>query len=1179
MRNKFSQIAFALLLAISAAVGFASVFVGGSPLDTEGISSHISHRMESRMDRLDSYAEKLMDMPSDEGDWPDLKSFPDDMVLYRYVCDTLHSWYNRFSVNNDNIGVQTLYHRLSNPRVSLSSPLAMASETPMYMNFGSRWYVVKMRSKGEVKVIEGLLVKDSMAENIAEGENGINKYIHIHGKYDVASLTEAEGSSVSLDGKPVFKVVEAKGALNSGPVVMSYALRWIAMACFLAALLLFLAFHRSIQCCVFTIASIVLLSLIARSWGQALMEYSRLFSPILYANDSFMNSFGVLLIVNIAVSLSAFCVWLCRDSIRYAASLRPVVGTALSSFFLLAAALDVAYAFYMVSSLILNSGIAVELYRLHNLSWYTFAVYLSYALLLSAAFLNLELFLRTSASHRVRGLSILTVAGMLCFAALGAGSMGLIVARLGFRKEEYRVKGWSNRLALDRDLEMEMDLRRMEGDIAQDPIIQALCFVNGGDKLIARRLEDMYFGRICRDYDLFLTMLDGSDPVALGERLSTTVPDGSQIGPMSYFQYSYSAFSGSEYTGVFDYHSSPGGLVCMVVELMPKPENSFFASYSPSMRRKSSAVLPPMYYYAKYNDNKLVSFTGNFAYPTVLGGVFTGTKAKRGTVSVGGYRHFINTLSDEETIVVSRRERNWQAYFVSFSSLFLLLVLAMLPFVPRKRKDDGNSHFFSTRIRRMLVASLSVTLVAMAIVSVLFVYQRNDFNVRNMLSRKISSVQIMLDGVCRGMNDCSEMKTHEFVRAFERIGKQTNSVITLYTPDGQAFMCNATDVIGNLPSGTRVSGDAYHSIRFDNQRYYIGREKFADRPFFMLYAPVLGASGNIIAIAATPYTERDYDFLVDAVFHSATIICMFLILLFVTILLSTSVTNSIFRPLLSISRKMQDIEGGNLEFLNYEGDDEISSLVGAYNKMVVDLRESTSKLAVAERDKAWSQMARQVAHEIKNPLTPIKLEIQRLQRLKQKNSPLWEEKFDEVSAVVLEHIDILTQTANDFSTFAKLYNEPPVEIDLDKVLKEQVMLFSDKGVQITYLGTDGAVIMGPKPQLIRAFVNLLTNAVQALDGVENPQIVVSLRKGGAEGTWEVVFEDNGPGVPAENLDKLFTPNFTTKSSGTGLGLAICHSIVDKCGGRISYSRSFTLGGAAFTIVLPSNVQNIQSSNN
>lgn len=1178
MRKKLSQVTFALLLAVSAAVGFASVFVGGSPLDTEGMSSHISRRMTSRMARLDSYAEKLIAQPSDEGDWPELKSFPDDMVLYRYVCDTLHSWYNRFSVNNDNIGVQTLYHRLSNPRVSLSSPLAMASETPMYMNFGSCWYVVKMRSEGNVKVIEGLLVKDSMAENIAEGENGINKYIHIHGKYDVASLSEAEGSSICLDGKPVFKVVEAKGALNSGPVMMSYALKWIAMALFLAAMLLFLTFHRSINGCVFTIVSIILMALIARSWGQSLMEYSRLFSPILYASDSFMNSFGVLLIVNLTLSLSALCMWMCRDSIKDAASASPAARTAVSAFFIVAAVIDVAYAFYMVSSLILNSSIAVELYRLHNLSWYTAAVCLSYAFLLSGAFLCIEMFLRISSFHRGRSLSVLSVAGMLCFATVGAGTMGFIAARLGFQKEEYRVKGWSNRLALDRDMEIEMDLRRMERDIAQDPIIQTLAFVNGGDKLIARRLEDMYFGRICRDYDLYLTMLDGSDPHSLGKELSTTVPEGSPIGPMSHFQYSYSAYSGSEYSGIFYYYSPSFGLVCMVAELVPKPENSFFASYSPSMRRKSSAVLPPMYYYAKYNDNKLVSFTGNFAYPTVLGGMFTGSKAKRGTVSAGGFRHFINTLSDEETIVVSRRERSWQAYFVSFAVMFLLLVLTMLPFIPKNRKDDGNPHFFSTRIRRLVVVSLSVTLIIMAIVSVLFVYHRNEYNVGNMLSRKISSVQIMLDGVCRGMQDCSEMKTPDFVRTFERIGKQTNSVITLYTPDGKAFMSNATDLVGNLPTGTRVSGEAFHSIRFDHQRYYIGQEKFADRPFFMLYAPVLGASGNVIAIAATPYTERDYDFLVDAVFHSATIVCLFLILLSLTILLSTSVTNSIFRPLLTISRKMQDSDGGNLDFLDYEGNDEISSLVGAYNKMVVDLRESASKLAVAERDKAWSQMARQVAHEIKNPLTPIKLEIQRLQRLKQKNSPLWEEKFDEVSSVVLEHIDILTQTANDFSTFAKLYNEPPVEIDLDKVLKEQVMLFSDKGVQITYLGTDGAVMMGPKPQLIRAFVNLLTNAVQALDGVENPQVVVSLRKGGAEGTWEVVFEDNGPGVPAENLNKLFTPNFTTKSSGTGLGLAICHSIVDKCGGRINYSRSFTLGGAAFTIVLPSNVQNIQSNN-
>lgn len=278
-------------------------------------------------------------------------------------------------------------------------------------------------------------------------------------------------------------------------------------------------------------------------------------------------------------------------------------------------------------------------------------------------------------------------------------------------------------------------------------------------------------------------------------------------------------------------------------------------------------------------------------------------------------------------------------------------------------------------------------------------------------------------------------------------------------------------------------------------------------------------------------------------------------------------TGAIFKPLLTMSQKMRNSDLGGLEQIDYKGDDEISALVGAYNNMVVDLKESTARLAVAERDKAWSEMARQVAHEIKNPLTPIKLEIQRLARLKQKNDPSWSEKFDTVSAVVLEHIDILAQTANEFSTFAKLYTEPPVEINLDAVLRDQLLLFGDKGVQITYLGMADAVVKGPKPQLIRVFVNLLTNAVQAVDGIENPQVTVSLRKGAEQGAWDIVFEDNGPGVPEENLDKLFTPNFTTKSSGTGLGLAICHSIIDKCGGRITYSRSFSLGGACFTVTL------------
>ena len=248
--------------------------------------------------------------------------------------------------------------------------------------------------------------------------------------------------------------------------------------------------------------------------------------------------------------------------------------------------------------------------------------------------------------------------------------------------------------------------------------------------------------------------------------------------------------------------------------------------------------------------------------------------------------------------------------------------------------------------------------------------------------------------------------------------------------------------------------------------------------------------------------------------------------------------------------------------------------------MVKELKDSTVKLAQAERDKAWSQMARQVAHEIKNPLTPIKLQIQRLIMMKQNGNPKWEEKFDKVAAVVLEHIQILSDTANDFSTFAKLYTEEPVLMDLDKTLKEQLVIFDNKeNIRFTYIGMENAYVMAPKPQLIRVLVNLITNAVQAIEIMQHEvrengeepvegNVVICLRNSSRDGYYDIAIDDNGPGVKGENIGKLFTPNFTTKTSGTGLGLAISRNIIEKCEGEIRYQKSFGLGGASFIITIP-----------
>ena len=448
------------------------------------------------------------------------------------------------------------------------------------------------------------------------------------------------------------------------------------------------------------------------------------------------------------------------------------------------------------------------------------------------------------------------------------------------------------------------------------------------------------------------------------------------------------------------------------------------------------------------------------------------------------------------------------------------------------------------------------------------------------MSTKINTIQALIENRVRMASSPEELRVQDFATALENIGNTTKSDITLYSPDGKVILSTTPEVFEKMILGSRIDQDAYHNIRHQNQRYFIQREKIDNYSYWSMYAPVFNDRGEMLAIISSPYTDQNYDFRREAFFHAALIFNLFILLLIASLLFSTREVNSMFSPLLEMGKKMNVADVHNLEYISYKREDEISSLVEAYNRMVHDLSDSTRQLAQAERDKAWSQMARQVAHEIKNPLTPIKLQLQRLIRMKENNNPKWEERFDEVSAIVLEHIDILTETANEFSTFAKLYSEDPVLIDLDKTLKDQLVIFDNKdNVNISYMGLEGAFVMAPKPQLIRVFVNLITNAVQAVEIQQKEaedkgeeampgKVLICLRNSVKDGYYDIVVDDNGPGVSEEHQDRLFTPNFTTKSSGTGLGLAICRNIIEKCDGEIGYQKSFSLGGASFIVTLP-----------
>lgn len=422
--------------------------------------------------------------------------------------------------------------------------------------------------------------------------------------------------------------------------------------------------------------------------------------------------------------------------------------------------------------------------------------------------------------------------------------------------------------------------------------------------------------------------------------------------------------------------------------------------------------------------------------------------------------------------------------------------------------------------------------------------------------------------------------TNEFRNQLGNISAYTKSDISLFTTEGRVIVSTFPEIFERLSIGTRLNGEAYENIVWNNKRYFIHKELIEDRSIYTMSAPVFNSEGDMLAIVSAPYTDAGLGFRNEALFHACFIFTIFFILLLLSALLSTRVVEKMFGPLIDMGLKMNQAKTSGLEYIFYDRDDEISTLVESYNRMVHDLSESSKQAAQIERDKAWSEMARQVAHEIKNPLTPIKLQIQRIIRLKSKNDPSWQDKFDSIVSVVMDSIDQLTDTANEFSTFAKLYGEEPVDINLDQLAIDEMALFGDRdNIEFHYMGLQNSWVSGPKPQLTRVFVNLLTNSVQAIEGMQRDaaedgrelpkgEIILSVRNSTRDGFYDIVFEDNGPGVKDEDRSHLFTPNFTTKSSGTGLGLAICKNILDRCGGEIFYSRSFTLGGACFTIRYP-----------
>ena len=295
---------------------------------------------------------------------------------------------------------------------------------------------------------------------------------------------------------------------------------------------------------------------------------------------------------------------------------------------------------------------------------------------------------------------------------------------------------------------------------------------------------------------------------------------------------------------------------------------------------------------------------------------------------------------------------------------------------------------------------------------------------------------------------------------------------------------------------------------------------------------------------------------------SLVYLLMFLLAISFAYFLSSYITRSIK----TISDKMQHtrLNERNEKIILNKASSEIEILVDAYNNMIDQLEESAARLAKSEREQAWREMAKQVAHEIKNPLTPMRLSVQSFERKFNPEDENIKEKLKEYSQTLIQQIDVMSSIASAFSDFAKMPTQKKEKIEIISIVKLALDIFNEKAIKYQTNEKELYAFLD-KTQLIRIVTNLVKNAIQATENEENPFINVEIISKGSK--IKIVVSDNGKGISEEVKDLIFEPKFTTKTSGMGLGLPMIKNIIEAYDGAISFT-SNKGAGTVFTVILP-----------
>ncbi|MBL7735985.1 MAG: HAMP domain-containing histidine kinase, partial [Chitinophagaceae bacterium] len=655
------------------------------------------------------------------------------------------------------------------------------------------------------------------------------------------------------------------------------------------------------------------------------------------------------------------------------------------------------------------------------------------------------------------------------------------------------------------------------------------------------------------------------------------------IRDLRYFEKSFDKFSYIYKKEVEDTSGATMGYFFVISD--PKRYKS--DALTPELFRKTKELAPeysPGYYYGVYSKLGLVSYYNDYPFPTRLSQKqlpkFEFETRKNKSYEELWFRHSI-----DKVVVIAKKDNSFIEAITLFAYLFstFIFLLAIYRFtavlVRTRFKKEALAQYFQLSIRSqihttiLLVSLLSFIIIG--VVTILFFVKRYDRNNQDRLSRAIqimvNEVQNKLDAnnsLDEGLLFFDSGANREVERLMREISEIHGTDVNLYDTAGTLRVSSNPLIYNKGVLSEKMNPIAYYNLNRLKAVQFVAEEQMGKVDYISVYSPVRDDQGNAYAYLNIPSYSTQGELKQEIANFLVTIINLNAFIFLVAGAIALFITNRITHSFTLIGEKMRDI---NLQRTNQEIQwkrrDEIGELVKEYNKMVHKLDQSAEALAKSEREGAWRQMARQVAHEIKNPLTPMKLSIQYLQKAIDNNSPNVKEMTGNVARTLVEQIDHLSKIASDFSQFANIGNPRKEMFDLHDLLYSLTSLYkSTENVIFEWNPIPQRVMLfADKTQLNRLFTNLLQNAIEA---PENKTTRIVELDESLDGDFIIVnIRDNGGGIPANMQEKIFAPNFTTKSSGTGLGLAMSKSIAEQALGDIWFE-TVEGEGTVFHVKLP-----------